>query len=64
MTNKENLEVDSGSFCNDEIYNDYDGVRDKRVSYKKSADARRRLERLMEEKALERLLKGDFNDWD
>jgi len=46
-----------------EIHDDYEDIEIKPPVFKDSAAARRRLEQLREEKALERLLKGDFDDW-
>jgi len=48
----------------DEGMDDYDTEPEKLISFKDSAAARRRLEQIKEERALERLLKGDFDDWD
>jgi hypothetical protein len=47
----------------DDMLDDYEDVENAPVSFKDSSAARRRLEQLKEEKALERLLKGDFDDW-
>lgn len=46
-----------------EILDDFEDIEDKPVSLKDPSHARRRLEQLREEKELERLLKGDFDDW-
>jgi hypothetical protein len=48
----------------DPMLDDYEDIETKPVPCKDSSGARRRLEQLKEEKALERLLKGDFYDWD
>lgn len=48
----------------DETLDEYEAEEDKLISFKDSAAARRRLEQIREEKALERLLRGDFYDWD
>lgn len=47
----------------DDMLDDYEKVENKQISFKDSAAARRRLEQIKEEMALERLLKGDFDDW-
>lgn len=47
----------------DEMLDDFEQVEIRQISFKDSAAARRRLEQIKEEKALERLLKGDFDDW-
>ena len=48
----------------DEMLDEYEEDLDsKPVIFRDSAAARRRLEQIKEEKALERLLNGDFDDW-
>jgi len=46
-----------------EILDDFEDIDDKVIAFKDPSHARRRLEQLREEKELERLLKGDFDDW-
>jgi len=64
VTDKNTAEEDGDSFDNDETPDDFDDIENKPVSLKDSAVARRRLEQVMEERALERLLKEDYDDWD
>ena len=48
----------------DEMVDDEVEIEIKEVSAKTQADARRRVEQLREEKALDRLLNGDYYDMD
>lgn len=48
----------------DEMLDEYEKIEDEKSIVDKYSDARRRLEQLREDKELERLLKGDFDDWD
>lgn len=64
MAEKNSDEDDFDEEVDDEELDGYDSEEDKLISFKDSAAARRRLEQIKEERALERLLKGDFDDWD
>jgi hypothetical protein len=64
MAEKNNDEDDFEDEAVEEELDDYDVEEEKLISFKDSAAARRRLEQIKEERALERLLKGDFDDWD
>jgi hypothetical protein len=64
MADKISDEDDFDEEAVDEDLDDYDAEEQKLISFKDSAAARRRLEQIKEERALERLLKGDFDDWD
>lgn len=64
MAEKISDEDDFDEEAVDEELDDYDAEEQKLISFKDSAAARRRLEQIKEERALERLLKGDFDDWD
>jgi hypothetical protein len=46
-----------------EILDDFEDIDDKVISFKDPSHARRRLEQLREEKELERLLRGDLDEW-
>lgn len=48
----------------DDSFDEYEEIEFKKMSHKRISNARRRHEQLKEEKALERLLGDDFNDWD
>lgn len=48
----------------DEMLEDFEDIEDPETVLVSHSDARRRLEQLKEEKELERLIKGDFDDWD
>lgn len=48
----------------DEMLDEYEKIEDEKSIVDKYSDARRRLEQLREDKELERLLKGGFDDWD
>ncbi|MDH5471919.1 MAG: hypothetical protein OEY87_03195 [Gammaproteobacteria bacterium] len=43
---------------------DFDEIDDKEIILKDYSDARRRLEQIREDKELERLIRGEFDDWD
>ncbi|MDH5387643.1 MAG: hypothetical protein OEY06_04235 [Gammaproteobacteria bacterium] len=49
---------------NDEMLDDEVEIENKDTNAKTQADARRRVEQLREDKALERLLSGDYYDLD
>ena len=46
-----------------DILDVFEDIDDKVISFKDPSHARRRLEQLREEKELERLLRGDLDDW-
>jgi len=46
-----------------DILDDFEEIDDKEITFKDPSHARRRLEQLREEKELERLLRGDLDDW-
>ncbi|MDH5611787.1 MAG: hypothetical protein OEY66_04960 [Gammaproteobacteria bacterium] len=48
----------------DEALDDQDDDEDKEITARSQSDARRRLEQLKEDRELERLIKGDYYDWD
>jgi len=56
-------EGDADGVGDGEILDDFEDIEDKQVILKDPSHARRRLEQLREEKELERLLKGDLDDW-
>ncbi|MDH5765337.1 MAG: hypothetical protein OEZ38_04905 [Gammaproteobacteria bacterium] len=47
----------------DEMLEDFEDIEDPETVLVSHSDARRRLEQLKEEKELERLIKGEFDDW-
>jgi hypothetical protein len=47
----------------DDSSDDYDELEENEAPVRDSAAIRRRLEQLQEDKALERILKGDFDDY-
>lgn len=63
MSKNNSTDEDEGdAFDEIEIDGDYEDI-DTGVSVAAAFDARRRLEQLLEEKALERLINGDFYDY-
>ena len=64
MAEKVSGDDDYDDDTDDEALDEYEAEENKLISFKDSAAARRRLEQIREEKALERLLRGDFDDWD
>ena len=54
---------DADTVSDGDILDDFEDIEDKVISFKDPSHARRRLEQLREEKELERILKGDFDDW-
>lgn len=47
----------------DELLDEQDDEEDKEVTARSQSDARRRLEQLREDRELERLINGDYYDW-
>lgn len=62
MSDADDYETDEDD--DGEAFDVDEGMVDKQLLFKESAVARRRIEQLREEKALQRLLQGDFDDWD
>lgn len=54
---------DADTDSDGDLLDDYEDIDEKPMQFKDPSHARRRLEQLREEKELERLLKGDFDDW-
>jgi len=48
----------------DEVLDDQADEEDKEIAARSQSDARRRLEQLREDRELERLINGDYYDWD
>lgn len=57
-------EDDDFESLDEDILDEYDYMEFKKPSQKYHSNARRRHEKLKEEKELERLLGNDYNDWD
>jgi hypothetical protein len=61
VSKKSNSEEDEDDFDEIDIDEDYEDI-DHKVSTADNFDARRRLEQVLEDKALERLINGDLYD--
>lgn len=61
MSKENSAEEDDDTFDEIDIDDDYENIEQK-VSAVDNFDARRRLEQFLEEKALNRLINGDFYD--
>ena len=61
MAKKDSVEDDNGVFDDIETPDDCEII-EKVISAKDNSEARRRLEKVLEDKALERLINGDFYD--
>jgi hypothetical protein len=60
----DDFDDDEGDAVSDgEVLDDFEDIDDKVIVLKDPSHARRRLEQLREEKELERLLRGDLDDW-
>lgn len=64
MSADEDEDDDFDEVDDDEIVEDFEEIDDTVSELKYTANARRRLEELMEERELQRLLRGDIGDWD
>ncbi|MFC1589544.1 PA3496 family putative envelope integrity protein [Pseudomonadota bacterium] len=62
----EDIAIDDEAFddVDDEMPEDQEEIENKEITAKTQSDARRRVEQLREEKALERLLNDDYYDFD